>query len=474
MPSMDYENLRQQHAAQYAVRLPEHLERLTWSQERLRAERERGLRALLGVAKERSPWHAERLAHIDPRRVRESDLASIPPMTKDDLMRNFNELLTDRALSRDMAEAHLDGLTEDAYLLDHYHVVASGGSSGMRGVFLFDWDAWLACAVTMQRFGTRAQRAHSGIRPDAVRAVIAGGKASHMSYAQMNTFGRNMGMVHVPATLPIREIVARLNALQPAIISGYPSIIFSLASEADAGRLKVAPGMVMCGSEPLLPEMRALIEKVWCVRVLNRYLTSEGASASDCGEGRGMHLNEDVCIFEPVDEEGRPVAAGQRAAKLYVTPLFNHAQPLIRYELTDEVTLIDDVCPCGSAMRLIDDIGGRSDDTFTYAGGVVVHPMAFRSPLGRERNIIEYQVRQTEHGAAIELRREGQVDLDALRRAIEYELRTLGVLDPQITIRVVEGFDRQATGKLRRFFPLEAKACATRGRSRFAKLVDRL
>jgi hypothetical protein len=29
-----------------------------------------------------------------------------------------------------------------------------------------------------------------------------------------------------------------------------------------------------------------------------------------------MHLNEDVCIFEPVDAEGSPVVAGQRAAKL--------------------------------------------------------------------------------------------------------------------------------------------------------------
>jgi hypothetical protein len=36
---MDYETLRQQHAHQQAVRLPEHRERLTWSQERVRAER---------------------------------------------------------------------------------------------------------------------------------------------------------------------------------------------------------------------------------------------------------------------------------------------------------------------------------------------------------------------------------------------------------------------------------------------------
>jgi phenylacetate-coenzyme A ligase PaaK-like adenylate-forming protein len=34
-----------------------------------------------------------------------------------------------------------------------------------------------------------------------------------------------------------------------------------------------------------------------------------------------------------------------------VTILYNQALPLIRYELTDEITLIDRVCPYGSPTR---------------------------------------------------------------------------------------------------------------------------
>lgn len=313
MPIMDYEHLRQQHAVQYAVRLPEHLERLTWSQERVQAERTRGLRTLLRVAKEHSPWRRERLAYLDPSCVQEADLATIPPMTKDDLMRHFDAILTACDVSRDLAEAHLDGLIGDAYLRGHYHVVASGGSSGVRGVFLFDWEGWLLCALTQQRFRARA-RARLGITPDAVSAVVAGGKATHMSYVISHTFGRNL--VSIPTTLPICEMVARLNTLQPVVLGGYLSILFALASETSAGRLSIHPRLVMCGSEPLLPEMHRRIEDVWSVRVMNGYFTSEGASASDYGVGRGMHLNEDVCIFESVDAEGRLVVAGQRAAKL--------------------------------------------------------------------------------------------------------------------------------------------------------------
>ncbi len=167
-----------------------------------------------------------------------------------------------------------------------------------------------------------------------------------------------------------------------------------------------------------------------------------------------MHLNEDSCIFEPVDKDGQPVRPGERAAKMYVTPLFNHAQPLIRYELTDEVTLIGEPCPCGSGLGRIDDIQGRADDVFRYPNGAVVHPLAFRSPLGRERNILEYQVRQTNRGATIAIRVQGQVETEALRRRLELELASLGLRNPAVTIEVVSQFDRQQTGKLKRFFPL--------------------
>jgi hypothetical protein len=45
--------------------LPEHLERLRWSADRLREERTKRLRELVASAKERSPWHRARLAAVD-------------------------------------------------------------------------------------------------------------------------------------------------------------------------------------------------------------------------------------------------------------------------------------------------------------------------------------------------------------------------------------------------------------------------
>jgi phenylacetate-CoA ligase len=454
----EFEELRAMHTAQYQAAMPGHLERLAWSQGRLRAERERGLRALLRVAKERSPWHQARLAHIDADHATEADLASIPPMTKDDMMANFDTVVTDPRLSREMVESHLDALTTGSYLLDEYSVVASGGSSGRRGVFVYDWTGWLDCGLIYRRFRARAF-SRAGIAQNAVQVVVAGSKASHMTYALSRAFPLGRGPEIVPATLPLPDIVMRINELHPEVIAGYPSMAAALARESLAGRLHVAPRMIMCYGEPLLVVMREVIGEAWGVDtpLMNVYATSEGASANACGQGRGMHLNEDLCIFEPVDAKGRPVAPGQRTAKLYITRLFNHAQPLIRYELTDEVTLLNEEapCPCGSAMRRIDDIGGRSDDVFAYEGGVTVHPMTFRSPLGRERHIIEYQVRQTLDGADVALRTDGPVGIEALKAALENGLAAAGVRDPRAHVEITEGaFERQATGKVKRFFPL--------------------
>src|SRR4029079_1488345 len=138
----DYETLRSRHAQQAEDLIPDHQARIMWSDEQLGRERVERLRALLTVAKERSPWHRERLRHISAGTAELSDLRSIPPMTKPDMMANLDGIYTDRRLSPRLVEEHLNALDDDRYLLDEFHVVSSGGSSGTRGVFVYDWNGW--------------------------------------------------------------------------------------------------------------------------------------------------------------------------------------------------------------------------------------------------------------------------------------------------------------------------------------------
>ncbi len=455
MAMMTYEELRQRHLVDAAAQLPTMLERIGWPAERLAAHRRTELQRLVRVARELSPWHRKRLSDINPDEVDEATLAELPVMTKDDLMAHFDEIVTDDRLRLDVVEAHLEALTTDAYLFDRYHACASGGSSGHRGVFVYDWDGWSTFYWSALRYDVRAVRLDPGLAAAMSHmAVVAADAVTHMTSSIGQTFSAPGAEVHrFPVTLPAGEIVAGLNAVQPTLLVGYPSALYALAREAEAGRLRIAPLRILSAAEPLLPEIRAALEETWGAAVLNFYGMSEGGSAVSCGSGPWLHLSDDLAIIEPVDPAGGPVLPGVRSEKIYLTNLFNHALPLIRYEVTDQITLLEGACPCGSVHQRIEDPQGRLDDCFHY-GGVAVHPHVFRSPLGRRRHVLEYQVRQTPGGAEVAARCIGPVDIPALEAEMAGELARLGLPAPEVRVTPVERIERQSSGKLKRFIRL--------------------
>lgn len=79
-------------------------------------------------------------------------------MTRDDLLAQFDEIVTDPRLRRDVVEARLADLRDDAYLLEEFHAFASGGASGRRGVFVYGWDDWTTCAAGILRWRAVWQR----------------------------------------------------------------------------------------------------------------------------------------------------------------------------------------------------------------------------------------------------------------------------------------------------------------------------
>jgi phenylacetate-CoA ligase len=449
-----YEALRRRHVADFEAILPQYMGRLEWTADRVAKERSRALRALLATAVARSPWHRERLADVDLDELSEVHIPSLPVMTKTDLMSNFDDLVTDRRITREACERHLEEASGGAYLLDEYHVVASGGSSGHRGVFVYGWDAWAICWASMVRFPQRDWATDPTLKDvPRVAAVVAASKATHVSAAFRQTFSTGHISEHlVPVGQPLERIVASLNQLQPTELIAYSSLLPHLAREARAGRLSISPRRVMAIAEPLLPEARAAIRCAWDVPIGSRYGMSEGVFAGFCGHA--SHLPDDLCVFEPVGTDGRGVPPGVPSHRVYVTNLYNHALPLIRFEVTDEVTVLDGTCPCGSAFRRIADPQGRLDDTFVYRGGVSVHPHVFRSSLGQHRQIVEYQVRQTEHGAHVRVVAEAAIDPAVVCVQIEGALAAVGLDQPEVTLTRVATLERQTSGKLKRFIPL--------------------
>ncbi len=453
----EYEDLRRRHVRDVMQIIPSYVRRLSWSLEQIRAERQERLRELIKLCQEHSPWHARRLGHLDAETFVEEDLEGVPPMTKKDLMEHWDEVVTIPSIKLADVENFLETLETDDYFRNDYHACVTGGSTGLHGVFLYDWDAWTVLVASSVRHAVRELMTDPELKqaPRVMGALVAD-RATHITSATNQTFATGMFKTHrFPVTLPWDEIVAGLNELQPTFLFGYAGLLRRLAERADSGQLKIHPKRVMSTAEPLFPEVRAVLEETWGAPVTNHYAGTEGGMmAVSTARSPHMILSDDLLIIEPIDREGRPVPVGVRSDKLYLTNLFSHALPLIKYEITDEVTVIDEPCPYGSGHRLIADVKGRQEDALLYPGGAEVHPYFFWAPLGRERNVIEYQVHQTPAGAEVLVRCRGEIDEDGLRRELETHLAGAGVEEPLITVRKVDEIPTSPGGKVKRFLRL--------------------
>ena len=447
----DKPEVRARHVARFHEVATELRARIDWPAQQLRSERTRALRALVATALESSPWHRSRLSGVDVDALTEADIVRLPTMTKSDLMDNFDAIVTDPRVTLKMCEAVLDGRSGGDYLFDQYRVVTSGGASGRRGVFVYGWDAWAMCYASIVRFQHRDWSSDPQlVGVPRVTAVLGASGGSHMSAALGRTFSSDDNPRHaVPVNQPVEAIVARLNELNPTILMGYSSFLATIAREADAGRLRIAPRRVVAISEPLLPEARAVIERTWGAPVANGYGMSEGVFSGACGQS--MHLPDDLCIVETTGSGPQPPDASETTRGVLITNLYNPLLPLIRYEVSDELAVLAGICGCGSAMTRIADPLGRSDEVFYFGDSIVVHPHVFRSVLGRH-GVTEYQVRQTERGAHI---RVVPTDIapSIIEDQLEQELRALGLTEPTVTVELVSAIERLASGKLPRFVP---------------------
>jgi phenylacetate-coenzyme A ligase PaaK-like adenylate-forming protein len=455
---------RREQLAAVAQRLPAHVARLSWSQDRIKAERQSALREMLAFAKAKSPWHARRLSGVDATSFTEADLARLPVMTKADVMMNWDEIVTDRRLTLSDCNAHitakLQGKTEGYYYLNDYLVIATGGSSGVRGVFPWSWDEFIeiACATFRYQLRDEPPERLTGRR---LLAVIEAGEIVHGSPFLFSVSTDPAAQVKwFPAPTPIAELVAELNAALPTQINCFGSTMQELGAEALAGHLKVSPHRVTTNSEPLLPETRAAARQAWGLEINNMWGCVEvGHIGIECDAHEGMHMSDDLIITEFVDHEARPTSNPDAIDHVLVTSLFGRTLPLIRYELTDVPVPEDGTCACGSAFPLIKTVKGRSDDIFVYAGGVHIHPLAFRTPLGQNSKIVEYQVRQTEKGATIGVVANGPIDVPALKQDLADSLAKAGLPNAEIEVALVDALERhKETGKLRRFIPLKVPA----------------
>lgn len=412
----------------------------------LASRQQQRLSQLLETACSNSALYRERAGR---RQLGLADWQSLPPVTRSELMARFGDWVTDPALDFDELRdftANPERIAEP--WLGKYMVWNSSGTSGLPGIFVQDartlavYDALEAVrhrvpGRSSSLFGAFALLDLLAIGDRYALVTATGGHfASVCSLERLRRINPWIAAKSRSFSLqqPMESLVQSLNEFKPSILATYPSAAAILAEEAELGRLHVRPRCLITGGETLSQATRTRIAQAFGALVQDGYGASEFLPmAWECAHGH-LHLNEDWLLLEPVDDRYRPVPRGEFSHTVLLTNLANHVQPLIRYDLGDQVNMHSERCSCGCALPVIE-VRGRSDDTMRVPGrskGQFVNllPLALSAVMEEECGIFDFQLLQREPSTLVVRLptegAEGQAAFERCRTALQAFAATQG------------------------------------------------
>ncbi len=375
------------------------------------------LRAMLRHAVAHSEFYRKRYQGID---IETCPITDLPPVTKPEMMANFDDFVCDKRLKREQLKTWLEDKSNLGKMyMGKYIPFQTSGTTGENALVVYDRRAmdhvhaivvarhamekepsgWEQLKILFEAFLYRRNRIATVLMTGgpypAYTAALYTPKA-HTLFVEERVF---------PLRDPLPEIVKGLNEFNPMSVMSYPSLLALLAREQIAGRLHLKfdhpMSWLIAGSEPLSTSTKLLAKKAWGKGVQDTYGTAECLiMARSCGQFDRMHVMIDQCVFEVVDRHYNPVPDGQVGEKVLVTNLFNFAQPFIRYEVSDVTGYsLDHQCACQTAFPTLLPVEGRTDDIFYIdrpgGGYEAVHPYLFLGPIVELTDVREYQLAQT-------------------------------------------------------------------------------
>ena len=379
--------------------------------ERLQQVQQQRLKQFLRTARASSAYYREKFRHID---AGCADLAEYPVTTKAEMMAHFDQVVTDPAITRAAVETFIADIRNvNQLLLGKYAVAHTSGSQGQPALIVQNQRVLdLLFAFQM----TRGNQAYRGFwrlihalpnlwRPTRLAVLISqqGFFPSAWIWQHLPKFmHRFMRFLFLPANDP--ELVAKLNAFSPAVLTATPTTLDLLSLQIDRlhfPRLQ----QVVTWSETLTPKARSRISAAFHVPVMDNYASGECMFMTNgCPTATGAHVNADWVILEVVDEQNRPVPPGQLGHKVLMTNLANTVQPFIRYEIGDRLVMATEPCGCGSLLPRIETIIGRAADFFwvkTASGYRPLTAYPFQHAFDYLREVREWQAEQVERNRVI-------------------------------------------------------------------------
>lgn len=301
--------------------------RLTRSQ--LESLQLRKFRQLVQHVNQHSPYYANVIAQAGIN-LETCTPRDFPVLTKKLLMQNFDQIITDRAITRSKIADFLTRSTDPLDMLEgRYHVLHTSGTSGEVGYFIYsheDWARGMSQGFRRRRNRPQMKRRRFGRIRGAFYGAI-GGHFAGVSMASsakvgLGRFMVEMGLFEVNDPLP--KVIQELNEFQPEFLSGYTAALKILAAKQREGILRISPLMIGTGGEAMTLADKAVLEESFGCEAWSSYgCTEHLMMGSSTPGGRTLILYDDDLIYEFMEDHS------------LVTNLYNYTLPLIRYRMSD-------------------------------------------------------------------------------------------------------------------------------------------
>lgn len=351
------------------------------------------LKRLLHYAYEHSAYYRNSFecAGITAETIDSTPLSAFPVIDKSVLMSQFEEIVTVPELTQEEIRSFDERETVGGNLFrGRYHIVHSSGSTGMPRYFVYDENAWHSMLLGIVRGAlwnmTMPQILKFLARgPRIVYIAATNGRYGGAMAVSDGINGVGAKQMYLDINTPVEEWIQTIKAFQPNMIIGYPSAVKILAELVCKGSLSLkALRIVTCG-EPLGAGLRRYLEDVFGAEVINFYGASESlAMGVESSPQEGIILFDDMNVIEIQD------------GVMYLTCLYNFAQPLIRYRLSDQMTLR---APDGGSrypFTRATGLLGRNEDILWFQDGngrrEFLHPLAVEGFC--IQGLCDYQFRQ--------------------------------------------------------------------------------
>jgi phenylacetate-CoA ligase len=329
----------------------------------LKNEQEKQLRKIINFSYENVPYYHHLFNNLSilPKDIRKiEDLEKLPLLTKDIINDNWESF----------KPANIKNI--------NYYTRSTGGSTGAPLNYRISKnDRFLSAALLYRGWG------YAGYKLGDKMIFLAGSSLDVGTKSCIETkFHEIIRNVRKLSSFDMGNEEMRyysklVNNFKPKYIRGYASSINFFAQWIEENDIQInSPDGVFTTSDKLFPKMRETISRVFKCDVFDGYgLNDGGASAYECTEHSGLHIDTERSIMEVIDSDDQGIDAGQGEAVL--TSLYNYSMPFIRYTSGDNVRITEDVCGCGRGSKLLEDVVGRSVDVLVTPEGKNIHGWFF-------------------------------------------------------------------------------------------------